>query len=178
MEENKQPSLLKSTINYGAMLGLALVIVTLLAWMFDILLKPGFSYVGYALIIIGIVLATINFRDQEQGGSITYGRALGVGFLTTLFAGIVISLFSYLLYTLIDPTLIEKTYAMMEEGYYDAGMTDDQIETAMNMVKRFSNPPMMALIGLLTYMFMGLVFSLVTSIFLKKEGDPFTSERV
>ena len=178
MEENKQPSLLKSTINYGAMLGLAMVIITLLAWMFDILLKPGFSYVNYALIIVGIVLATINFRDQEQGGSITYGRALGVGFLTTMFSGLVISLFSYLLYTVIDPTLVEKSYAVMEEGYYNAGMSDDQIETAMNMVKRFSNPPMMALIGFLGYVFMGLIFSLVTSIFLKKEGDPFTSDRV
>lgn len=169
---------MKSTLNYGAMLGLALIIVTLLAWMFDLLLKPGFSYVGYVMIIAGIVLATINFRDQEQGGSISYGRALGVGFLTTLFAGIIVSFFSYLLHTVIDPTLVDKTFAMLEEGYYDAGMTDDQIETAMNMVKRFSSPPLMALTGLVSYIFMGLIFSLVTSIFLKKEGDPFASDRV
>jgi hypothetical protein len=45
----------------------------------------------------GIILATRAYRDQEQGGYITYGRALAVGTLTVLFAGVITSVFTYLL---------------------------------------------------------------------------------
>ena len=173
MEENKQPSLLKSTMNYGAMLGIILIIYTLLTWMLDIMNNEYLRYITFIIVIAGIVLATKTFRDQEQGGAITYGRALGVGTLTVIFAGVIVSFFTYILYAVIDPGLIEKTYLLMEEQYYDAGMTDAQIETAMSMAKRFSNPVMMSVFGLIGYAIMGLIFSLITSIFLKKEGDPF-----
>jgi hypothetical protein len=173
MEETKQPSLLKSTMNYGAMLGIILIIYTLLTWMLDIMTNDYLRYVTFIIVIAGIVLATKTFRDQEQGGAITYGRALGVGFLTVLFSGVIVSFFTYILYAVIDPGLIEKTYLLMEEQYYEAGMTDAQIEMAMSMAKRFSNPIMMSVFGLIGYAIMGFVFSLITSIFLKKEGDPF-----
>lgn len=178
MEENQKPSLLKSTMNYGAMLGLSLIIFSLLLWMFDATTNRALAFVNYIIIIAGIVLATKTFRDQEQGGFITYGRALGVGTLTVVFAGIITGFFTYLLYTVIDPGLIDKTYAIMEEAYYDAGMSDSQIETAMNMAKRFTNPVMMSVFGFIGSAFLGFIFSLITSIFLKKEGDPFDSDTV
>jgi len=178
MEENQQPSLLKSTMNYGAMLGLALIIYTLLLWMFDLTTRTGLASVSYIIMIAGIILATRTFRDQEQRGFITYGRALAVGTLTCVFAGVITGFFTYILYTVIDPGLIEKTYLTMEEAYYDAGMTDSQIETAMNMAKKFTNPVMMSVFGILGSAFMGFIFSLITSIFLKKEGAPFETDAV
>ncbi len=178
MDDNKQPSLVRSTMNYGAMLGLALIIYTILLWMMDSLTRTGLASVSYLIMIAGIVFATRSFRDQEQGGVITYGRALAVGTLTCVFAGVVTAFFTYLLYTVIDTGLIDKTYAAMEQSYYDAGMTDSQIEMAMSMAKRFTNPVMMSVMSLLGSAFMGFIFSLITSIFLKKEEDPFESDKV
>ncbi len=178
MEDKNKNSLVKSTMNYGAMLGLALIIYSLLLWMFDATTNQSLGYVSFVITIVGIVLATRAYRDQEQGGYISYGRALGVGTLTALWAGIITSFFTYLLYTVIDPGLIDKTYAVMEQAYYDAGMSDDQIEMAMDMAKRFTNPLMMSVLGLLSSVFMGFIFSLITSIFLKREGDPFENENV
>ncbi len=178
MEEEKKTSLLRSTMNYGAMLGLALIIYTLLLWMLDKTGHTGLGLVSYLIMIVGIVLATKSFRDQESGGFISYGRALGVGTLTCVFAGIITSFFTYLLFTVIDPGLMDKTYLMMEEAYYDAGMTDSQIEVAMDMAKRFTNPVMMAVFGVFGSAFMGFIFSLITSIFLKREADPFESDVV
>ena len=176
MENNNKKSLVKSTMNYGAMLGLALIIYSLLLWMFDATTNQSLGYVSFVITIAGIILATRAYRDQEQGGYISYGRALGVGTLTALWAGIITSFFTYLLYTVIDPGLIDKTYAVMEQAYYDAGMSDDQIEMAMNMATRFTNPLMMSVLGFLSSVFMGFIFSLITSIFLKREGDPFENQ--
>jgi putative exporter of polyketide antibiotics len=176
MEGNTKPSLLKSTMNYGIMLGLGLVIYTLLLWMFDATTHQSLGYVSFVITIVGIILATRTYRDQEQGGYITYGRAVSVGTLTVLFAGVITSVFTWLLYAVIDPGLIDKTHAMMEQAYYDAGMSYEQIDIAMNMAKRFANPVMMGVMGFVSSVFFGFLFSLVTSIFLKKEGDPFESE--
>lgn len=178
MEENKQSSLLKSTMNYGAMMGLALIIYSLLLWMFDATTNQWLGYLSLLITLAGIILATRAFRDQEQGGSITYGRALAVGTLTVVFAGVITSFFTYLLYTVIDPGLIEKTYAVMEQAYYEAGMSDDQIEMAMKMAQRFTNPVMMAVFGFMGSAFFGFLISLITSIFLKKEESPFGSDAV
>ncbi len=178
MEDKKKTSLLKSTMNYGAMLGLALIIYSLLLWMIDMTAHTGLGLVSYVIMIVGIVLATKTFRDKEQDGYISYGRALGVGTLTSVFAGFITAFFTYLLYTVIDPGLMEKTYLMMEEAYYEAGMTDSQIEMAMNMAKRFTNPVMMAVFGVLGSAFTGFIFSLIISIFIKREADPFESDAV
>jgi hypothetical protein len=70
------------------------------------------------------------------------------------------------LYTVIDPGLIDKTlHAMMEQAYYDAGMSDEQIDMAMNMAKRFTNPVMMGVMGFCQQCVFRVSFSLVTSIF-------------
>ncbi|TVR70994.1 MAG: DUF4199 domain-containing protein [Marinilabiliales bacterium] len=178
MEETKEKSLLKSTMNYGAMLGLALIIYSLLLWMLDLTDNTALGLVSYVIMITGIVLATKTYRDQELGGFISYGRALGVGTLTTVFAGVISAFFTYLLYKVIDPGLMDKMYLMMEEAYYEAGMSDSQIEMTMDMAKRFTNPVMMAVFGIFGSAFFGFLFSLITSIFLKKEGDPFESDAV
>jgi hypothetical protein len=171
MEENKKSSLLKSTMNYGVMLGLALVIYSLLLWMFDATFSQGLSYLSYVIIIGGIILATRAYRDQEQGGYISYGRALGVGTLTVLFASVITSLYTYLLFTVIDTGLVDRLMIIREEALYESGLSDDQIDMAMEMTKRFANPVFMAISGFIGTVFMGFIFSLITSIFLKKEGD-------
>lgn len=174
--EDSNRLLLKSTMNNGAILGLALIIFTLLLWMLDATTNRNLSFISYGIIIAGLYLAIKSFRDQEQGGYITYGRALGAGTLTSVFAGIITSFFTFLLYTLIDPGLIDKTYLIMEQAYYDAGMSDNQIEAAMSIAKRFTNPVMMMVLGFLGSVLMGFIFSLILSIFLKKEADPFQTK--
>ena len=173
---NKNPSLLKSTLNYGFMLGLALVMFQLVVWMFDATTNRYLGFLSIPITITGIVLATKSFRDHEQGGYISYGRALGVGTLTVLFSSLITSVFSYLLYTVIDPGLIDKIHAITEEAYWESGLPEDQIETAMKMAMRFTNATMISVMGFLGGTFFGFIYSLITSIFLRKEGDPFEQE--
>jgi hypothetical protein len=178
MEENRKPSLIKSTVNYGAMLGLALVIYSLLLWMFDETFNQSLGYVSFGITIVGIILATRAYRDQELGGYISYGQALGVGTLTVLFSGIITTLFTWLLYNVIDTGLAERNLIFLEEAYYAAGMSDDQIDTALIMAKRFANPLVMAVMGIFGSVFFGFIFSLVTSAFLKKEGNLFEDKDI
>ncbi len=175
MNENNPP-VLKSTLNYGVMLGLSLVMVQLLLWMFDATTNQVLGLLSIPITVAGIALATKSFRDHEQEGFISYGRALGIGTLTVMFSSVITSVFTYLLYTVIDPGLMDKIYAATEEAYYESGLPEDQIEIAMQMAKRFSNPVIMSVMGFFGGTFFGFIFSLITSIFIRKEGDPFEQE--
>lgn len=175
MEYNKK-AIWKNSMNYGAMLGVALVILSIVFYIFDANDKNWLSMIlNYGVIIGGIVIGTKNLRDKEQNGYLTYGRGLGSGTLIALFSSVIVSLYMYVFFTYIDPDAINKMYAMMEESYMDQGLTDDQVEMAMDMAKKFTTPLMLSINTIFGFSFMGFLFSLITSIFLKKKPtDSFT----
>lgn len=173
MEQQTTPNLMKTTMTSGAILGAALVIFTLILYMTGLTFSKGISYLSFLLLIGGIVLGIKNYKDQDQG-FISYGRALGVGMLTTLFASIIVALFTYILYTLIDPSLVEKGMEMARAQMAAKGnLTDEQMEMAMNISKKFMSPGVLAFMTILSYAFFGLIFSLIIAAFMKKDKSIF-----
>ena len=68
---------------------------------------------------------------------------------------------------------MDGLYKMLEETYLEMGMDYDQVETIMGTVKKFQTPLMMVFSSVFGFTLMGTVFSLITSIFLKKEEPLF-----
>jgi putative exporter of polyketide antibiotics len=172
--EEKNISATKPAMTYGLILGLALVIMHIVQYVMDVY-KPPFwvSLINYAVIVAVIVYGTIRYRDDDLDGYISYGKALGFGVLISLFASIIYGFYFIILTSVIDPSYMEGVYTMIEETYIEMGMDYDQIETAMGMVKKFTNPVFMGLSSVFNFVLMGTVFSLITSIFLKKEKPLF-----
>jgi len=168
MEQTNNSNLLRSTMTSGAILGVSLVIYSLILYMTNLMFITALGYVSYLIMIGGIVLAIKNYREQEQG-FINYGRAVGVGMLTIAFAAIIVAIFVYLLYTIIDPGLIEKSLEVARNKMAAKNLSDDQIETAINITKKFMTPGFLVISTILGNAFMGLIFSLVIAAFMKKE---------
>ena len=173
MENNNQNSFLKSTMNYGAMLGLAIVVYSLILWMLGLSLSKPLGYVSLLIMIAGIYLGLKLFRDQDSGGYLTYGRALGAGTMIVLFASIITAFYTYIMFKFLDPGLIEKMMLMAEEQMYEKGISDDQIEMAMKAQSMFVKPGVMAIGGLVYSVFLGFIFTLIIAIFVKKDPTPF-----
>jgi hypothetical protein len=173
MENTNQNSFLKSTMNYGAMLGLAIVVYSLLLWMLGQSLSKSLGYVTYLIMIAGIYLGLKFFRDQDSGGFLTYGRALGAGTMIVLFSSVITAFYTYIMFKFLDPGLIEKMMLMAEEQLYERGMADEQIEVAVKAQAMFMKPGVMAIMGLVGSVFMGFIFTLIIAIFVKKDPTPF-----
>jgi sulfite exporter TauE/SafE len=183
MENDGQPqetgrqdnTFLKSTMTFGLITGLILVVYTLILYATNNILKPNFALnlINYIILIAGIYLGTRSFRDQFAGGYITYGKALGYGVVMSIFTGVVVGIFTYLLYAVIDPGLMEESIKLIEEEMLNQGMTADQVETISEMQKKIRSPFMMLLGSVLNYALLGLIFSLITSAFLKKQKPIF-----
>jgi len=171
----RENTFLKSTMTIGLITGLILIIYTLLLYATDNLLKPSFflSTLNYIILIAGIVIGTRNYRDQSLGGYISYGKALGYGVVLCVFTGVVFGIFNYLLYEVIDPGLMAESIKMIQEQMLNQGLPEDQVEAMSEMQKNLKTPFMMMIGSVFTYAFLGLIFSLVTSAFLKKEQPMF-----
>ncbi|MDX9848433.1 MAG: DUF4199 domain-containing protein [Tenuifilaceae bacterium] len=172
--EDQKVNPMKSAMTYGLILALALIVLHLVQYLMDVYKPPMWvNILNYAVIVGGIVYGTIRFRNDDLGGYISYGRALGFGVLISLFSSVVYGFYLYLLTAVIDPSYMEGLYQVLEETYLEMGMADDQVETMMTAVKKFQTPLMMLISSIFSFTLMGTIFSLITSIFIKKEEPLF-----
>jgi len=172
--EPKSNPMYKSAMTSGLILGIALVVFSLIIYIMGVV-KPPFwvGIIQYLIIIGGIVYGTIKFRDDDLGGEISYSKALGFGILICVFASVISGIYTVILMTVIDPDFINKMMSAIEEEYVKMGMSEDQIEASMKIVGKMQSPVIMAISQVIGFAFMGTIFSLVTSAFLKKDKPIF-----
>jgi len=173
--EQPQYTQVKNAMNYGAVLGIALIIISLLFYMMGESTSKIQQYIGFVVIILGIFVGTKNYRDAVLGGYMSYGGCLGMGTLIAFFSAIIVTFYSYIFFTFIDASLIDVIMDQVEGDMIDSGRSEDEIELAMEYTRKFMTPFWMTVISLMSYTFWGFVFSLITSIFLKNENKSFES---
>ena len=168
--------LVKHAIRFGAILAGIGIAITLLCYVIDYTMLADWK-IGILMIVvsIGIVIyAGINYRTQV-GGYLSYGKAFQHGYFTFLSAGVISTLFSILLYTVIDPdlpqNLSDAAIVKTEEMMRNFGAPDDAIEQQMDKMRE-DMPKRFSAVGLLTQLGWGLiiyaVLSLITSLFVRK----------
>ncbi len=156
---------------HGFFLGLSLVIMQTVFYLADIKLDSGLGYISYVILITGLFLSIRNYRDQLNGGFVSYGKSVGYGVLVSLMAGIISSVFVFVLYKYIDASIIDKLLIESEAKLEEQNLAPEQLEMAMEMNRKIFTPFAIAIMSVIGYVFMGLVFSLVLSVFLKKENE-------
>lgn len=166
-------SLLNNSLKYGLLTGVAMVLLALLLYVLDVNMTGWIQYVSLVLLLAGIVIGTIAYRDKCSRGYLSYGRSLGSGVLISVFVGLMMAIYSYLFFNFFDPGELLKIKQIAEEKMFEQGLTDEQVDQAMSMTKMFYTPVFIAISGLFSMALWGTVFSLLASIFIKKNDDSF-----
>lgn len=170
-------TLVKHAIRFGAIIGGVSVVLTLLLYAIDYSLLADWKIgLFFLALFIGLVIyGGINYRNQI-GGFISYGKAFQHGYIALIAGGIIGTIFSLLLYTVIDPDLpqklsdaaIEQSEAMMR-GF---GMPEDQLETQLDKMRE-EMPARFSPVGILKQFGWGLLINAIivaiTSIFVKRK---------
>ena len=166
--EEKTVSIWKSTMLSGVYLAIALILLSVIFYVTGNMFSKVAQYLSYPVIIAGIIWGQISYK-KELGGFSSYGQALTAGLLTMVFASIISSIYTYILYAIIDPSLQEQMRIFTEEQMIAQGkVSEEQMEMALNMTAKFQTPAMMAVIGIFGGALLGLIISLITAIFIKK----------
>lgn len=171
--EKQTPSRTKSALNFGAVLGFALMILALLTYVFELYENQWFGSLTWIVLIIGIITGVKKYRDENMGGYITFGQALGYGVLLAFFASIIVAFINFIYLGYVDDGFITYTLENAETEMYNAGTPDDQIESALSITRKIMSPGVLSVIGIFTTTFLGFIISLIAAAFLKKEADPF-----
>ncbi len=172
--EDKNSNPLKHAMTYGAIIGLILVVYSVLLYLTGLTFNKGMGLIQYIVLIGGIYLGTKAYRDKVLGGYIKYGKALMFGLIISVFVGIITIFFNFIMLRYIDPGLIEKYMAIMEEQFqnsrfFPADQMDEMLDRSRESMTAIWSLPA----GVFVFSLFGFVFSLITSAFLKKDPNPF-----
>lgn len=169
----KKPSAFVASLGYGVIISLAIVVLSLILFLLNLDKGTGLEWLSYVILIGGIWLAQLNYRNKYLGGFISYGQAFTIGMWIGLFVGILMGIYTYVFFRHIDPGAMEEAMGIAEQRMMDKGMTDMEIEQGMMMARKFSSVGMYTFLAVVGNFILGLIFSLVTSIFVKKEDNSF-----
>jgi len=128
--------------------------------------------VVYVILAVGIYLAMNDFK-KENHGFMSYSQGLGLGLLKCTIVGLISSFFTFAYMKFIDPTIAEQMMKKAVEEMEKKGLSDDQIEKAMEYSKMFINPGVLFIVSLIGTIFIGFIFSLIIAAILKKDKPVF-----
>ncbi len=131
--------------------------------------------VGYSTILLSMVFVFLGikkYRDENNGGSISFGEALKVGILIVLIPSVAFGLYNLFYIEVLDPNFMENYYqysleeykASLEPADFEAMKAKMEKEKAM-----FQNTGMQFFLMFLTVFIIGFIVSLISSMILKRE---------
>jgi hypothetical protein len=170
MEEKVNPW--KANLTNGLILGLVGVVYSLLMYFLNLSLNKSQSYVFMIIQIAVLYFLLKSYRDNFMHGQITFGQSVGAGVIINIYYAVIMAIFTYILYTVIDTGLIAKQLAMAEDGMVKKGLPQATIDAGMAFTKKIMKPGIMAFTSTIFIVIWGVVISLLVSIFVKKEGNP------
>ena len=168
---------MKTTFIYG--LGMAIA-GTLLNFMFyflgfhETIEKLGtaqtIGIIGGIIITVGGLILSIKARRSEtpEAEAFGYGRALGSGVLTALWASLFGSISNVVYMAVINPgiqdMIIEGEIAKLEAK----GLSAEQIDQAEGMIKMMTSPAASGIMGFLGAFIISVIICLIIAAFLKR----------
>ena len=156
---------------WGFITALASMLVTTVYYSTDSMESKSQSWVNFAILAIGIIVCTLMYRQTlGEKDEFPYSKALGLGVTTIFFASLILAVFTFVLYKYIDPDLVSKSLSASEQKLLDKGYTEDMVEQQLEMTRKFMTPAVMSIFSIFGNVIIGLVISLITSIFLRKKA--------
>lgn len=164
-----------SGVKNGLLLGLVSTIYSHICYMINPkMLLTGVAYLSFIITIYFMYRSTADEKKINEG-LLSFGEALKVSFLTYVIGGFIGAIYIYLMFNVIDPSLVD----VMKEISIEQAETiakflgaEDQLENLpdemdkQNLAMNFS---MVLMNYLFSLIFPGFIFALVISAITKKE---------
>lgn len=123
-----------------------------------------------SLAITGVICyLTIKAHREELGGFISFGRAFLVAFVALLISSVISSIFNFIYLNYIDPSAMEAVLQSTESMMSNFGMTEDQIEEAVEQTKIGMESPFSILSGAFVLAIFSAIFAAIAGGIMKNE---------
>jgi hypothetical protein len=168
--EKKNTSVLVNALTWGVIIGLVSIVYSVILYMFDLSFNRALRYAGLIILIAGLALALKSYRDNVLDGILPFGKAFGLGVLIVVVSGLLGAVFTYLLYTVIDPGLQEKLLEFTADKMLESGRVPEaQLDQALEFTKKFISPVFLTISGFIGSCLIGTIVALIMAAIFKKE---------
>lgn len=169
--ENQKASVQKIAMNYGLLLALATIVLSVIVYVMGMHLESPWwqSLLNFVFMITAIIYGLKAYKN-EGDGYLTISEALKTGLAISLVAGIIGSIFTYLFVTFIEADFIPQMLEVTQTNLINDNpqMTEAELEMAMGITEKFMTPWFMTAMGLIASLFFGFLISLLGGLMLKQ----------
>jgi len=159
-------------VNKGGTLGVAMVLVSIIMYATGNHLEQHWSVsLITSALFIGILVWGIKSFKSENGGFLSWGQGVKIGVGIAVLAGLINVIYSYIFMNFIEPDFMNQMMEVQNQAYIDQGMTEEQIENANEMGKKFQSPGITAAMGIIAYAIGGFIVSAIGAAIMKKSEE-------
>ncbi|HET9746294.1 MAG TPA: DUF4199 domain-containing protein [Chitinophagaceae bacterium] len=167
---------MKSTVfRYGIYSALTILAIAWIAFFAlgdaSLTIQEIAGYLSMLLAMIFVFLGIRHFRDQVNGGVLTFGQGLKIGVLIVLIPAVAFGLFDILYTEVINPTWQEDYYAKYIDNLrktVSADKLDSAIQNAEKQKEMFSNPVYQFLLMGGTVFIIGFIVTIISTLALRR----------
>jgi hypothetical protein len=162
----------KFAMNYGAILGSCLVAIATLMWSFGLASGLHIPFLlNNGLVVFGIAYAIINFRDAENNGFISYSESVRLGTSVVFFSALILAFYTFVFMRFIglDTNILASIKAEAVEAILQQNLESAEEEKSLNLIDKIFTLKWWIIGGTLTHTLIGFIYSLIISIFTKKD---------
>ena len=174
--ENQKVSTKSIMINYGALLGLVLILINVIVYAMGNSYDQHWSIglISFAVMIILIVLGIKKVKELNDG-FLKISEALKVGLGIALISGVLSVIYTFIFTNYIEPDFFTNMMAIQEQKWMDAGLSDQDIENALELTKKMSGPMISSALSIVASVFFGFIISVITGAIMKRTDEVITS---
>jgi hypothetical protein len=173
MEEKTKAPFWKPALIYGAILGFVSVFISLVFYFIGM---ATVSWTGWVPILVSIVLLVylmIQYRNVHLGGYASFGQIflmvlVSAGIISTIIG----ALYTYLIYAVIDPDLIEQAKLVAEERIMsNSRIPESMYDDLLDKIEKNTTATYMTKAALIAGPILNAFVGLIVAAFIKKEED-------
>ena len=165
----------KFAMNYGAVLGLFLMLIALMLWVLGVNEQRSVipSILNNVVIIGFLVYSIIQYRDNLNNGFISYSESLKLGTSIAFFSSLIMAVYTFIFINYLNPDMLVSILEQTEQAILQSNpeISDDELDLALSMTSKLTQPHWLMIMGVLSGTFLGFFFSAIISFFVKS-ADP------
>ena len=166
----------KTILTYGLIGGVISIIGYIITFLTGHEDMTNAMIIGFASMIVGFSLIFVgikNYRDKQAGGSITFLKALKMGLLMSLITSTIYVFVWLIIFYNYYPNFAQQYGDKIVEQMREAGSTAEQINAQIaenaKVVEDYKNPLMVILYTYVEILWVGIIFTLLAALILKKK---------
>ena len=130
--------------------------------------------IGWTLISLALVFIVLGIRSYraENSGAITFGKALKLGLLISLFPAVAFVVYNWMYINYLDPDFTEKYYTHKMDQAKDEMSAENYVLYAKKMEaekEMFTSPVMQAIVYFFTIYILGFMVSIISAWLMKRK---------